>query len=506
MPRLLTARRHPNRSSCFAPLALAAATLLLPWSTASAQGATLAVPSAHARVGFERIRLPGDERVGLLGTSYLVDLPVVEGLAAGPAVYGAITGHRGGFFAIGGEAAWRRQLAGPLGIELGLFAGGGGGAGAPAGGGLMLRPHADLLWDFGRFALGLSVSRVQFPSGDIGSTQVGVVFNAINDFRYVPAARIGTPVRPRGRAGLGFDRIQLVGGMVHLRADTLLADGSSAPRDFGTIGIRAEQSFSPNFYWGLEANGAVQSRVAGYAEYLGIVGFETEAVRNTLNLGARVGLGMAGGGGIQTGGGLVGKAALYGVLRLSNEFGLGFEVGVAGARHGDFRAAHASASLVWALDGPDSDNSAARPARTDFSVGVQRHDAARRDGTTRALEASVLKVHRYVSRNFYVAGQVNSAVGGGAGGHLTALVGVGWNQPLGAGFNVGAELLGGAAGGGGVDSRGGVVQPMLYAGYQLTPAVALRLGAGRVKAFDGPLSSSLVDFSVVISYGVSAGS
>ncbi|MEO6744005.1 MAG: hypothetical protein ABIS28_14245, partial [Caldimonas sp.] len=125
---------------------------------AHAQGASLVGPSAHARIGFERIKLPGDERVGLVGTSYLVDVPLLEGLSAGPAVYGAITGRRGGFFAIGGEAAWRRQLAGPLGIELGLFAGGGGGAGAPAGGGLMLRPHADLLWDFGRFALGLSVS------------------------------------------------------------------------------------------------------------------------------------------------------------------------------------------------------------------------------------------------------------------------------------------------------------------------------------------------------------
>ena len=488
-------------------MALAAVALVgCPLHEAAAQSAALSVPSAHARVGFERIRLPGDERVGLVGTSYLVDLPVVEGLSAGPAVYGAITGRRGGFFTIGGEAAWRRQLAGPLGIEIGLFAGGGGGAGAPQGGGLMLRPHADLLWDFGAYALGLSVSRVRFPDGRIDSSQVGVVFNAINDFRYVPAGRIGTPLRSTGRSGIGFDRVQLVSGLYHVRSHTLLADGRAAPRDIATLGVRAEQSFNAYAYWGLEANGAAQRTVAGYAEYLGTVGFETEAVRNTLNLGARVGLGMAGGGGIQTGGGLVGKAALYGVLRLSNEFGLGFEVGVAGARHGDFRAAHASASLVWALDGPDSDNSAARPARTDFSVGVERHDAARRDGTTRALEASVLKVHRYVSRNFYVAGQVNSAVGGGAGGHLTALVGVGWNQPLGAGFNVGAELLGGAAGGGDVDSRGGVVQPMLYAGYQLTPAVALRLGAGRVKAFDGPLSSSLVDFSVVISYGVSAGS
>jgi len=174
--------RPPTRTrSALAPIAAALLSLAaLP--DARAQSAALVGPSAHARVGFERIKFPGDEGVGLVGTSYLVDVPLLEGLSAGPAVYGAITGRRGGFFAIGAEVAWRRQLAGPLGIELGLFAGGGGGAGAPVGSGLMLRPHADLLWDFGPFALGLSVSHVRFPSGEIASTQVGVVLNAINNF------------------------------------------------------------------------------------------------------------------------------------------------------------------------------------------------------------------------------------------------------------------------------------------------------------------------------------
>ena len=497
----------PSRRRARAILAAAAIFTLLPAApSARAQQAPLSIPSAHARIGFERIEFPGGERVGLVGTSYLVDVPALSGLAVGPAVYGAITGRRGGFFTIGGEAAWRRQLAGPLGIEIGLFAGGGGGAGAPQGGGLMLRPHADLLWDFGAYALGLSVSRVRFPDGRIDSSQVGIVFNAINDFRFVPAGRIGTPLRSTGRSGIGFDRVQLVSGLYHVRSHTLLADGRIAPRDIATLGVRAEQSFNPYAYWGLEANGAAQRTVAGYAEYLGTLGLETEVVRNTLNVGGRVALGMAGGGGIRTGGGVLAKAALYGVVRLGNEFGLSLEAGITRAPRGDFRAVHASAALVWALDGPDSDNAPARPTRTDFSAGLERYDAVRRDGSKRALQADVLKVNRYLSANFYLAGQVHSALGGGAGGYSAALIGAGWSQPIGSRAHVGVELLGGASGGGGVDSRGSIVQPMAYAGYQLTPAVALRLGAGRVKALHGPLSSTVVDLSVVVTYGVSAGS
>ncbi|MEO7338264.1 MAG: hypothetical protein ABIV63_16955, partial [Caldimonas sp.] len=463
------------------------------------------VPTAHARIGFERIKFPGNERVGLVGTSYLVDVPALSGLAIGPAVYGAITGRRGGFFTFGGEAAWRRQLAGPLGLELGLYAGGGGGAGAPQGGGLMLRPHADLLWDFGPFALGLSVSRVRFPNGDIDSTQVGIVFNAINEFRYVPAARLTTPVRGSGRTGFGFDRVQLVSGIYRTRSGTLLADGRPAPREIGTIGVRAEQAFGPNAYWGLEANGAAQRTVAGYAEYLGTLGYEAEVVRDHVNVGARIALGMAGGGGLKTAGGVLAKAAVYSVIRVNNDLGVSIEAGLADAPRGDFRAAYASAALVWALDGPDSAGAPARATRTDFSGGIERYDAPRRDGHVQALQADVLKVSRYLGPNLYVSGQVHSALGGDAGGYSAALIGAGWRQPLGARFHVGAELLGGASGGGGVDSRGSIVQPMAYLGVQLAPAVALRLGAGRVKALHGPLSSSVVDASLVISYGVSSG-
>ena len=377
MPTLLSP--PPARVAIASKLALAISllcTTLMP--ALGAESTTLSTPVAHARIGFERVKLPGDEYVGLAGTTYLVDVTAVEGLSVGPAVYGAITGQRGGFFTVGGEAAWRRQLAGPLGVELGLYVGGGGGAGAAQGGGLMLRPHADLLWDFGPYALGLSLSRVCFPNGQIDSTQVGVVFNAINDFRYVPVQKLGMPVRGSGRAGLGFDRVQIVTGLYRTQSGQLRADGTALPRNIGTVGVRAEQAFSPYAYWGLEANGAAQRTVAGYAEYLGTLGVETEVVSNRVNLGGRVALGMGGGGGIQTAGGGLAKAAVYGVIRLSPDFGLSLEGGMVSAPRRHFRAAYGSAALVWALDGPASGVAAtsSRPA----AIAQQLPGCPARDG------------------------------------------------------------------------------------------------------------------------------
>ncbi len=445
-----SARRFA-RSAC---LAVAVAALATPTRAAEGDETASQVPSAHARISFERATFPGDEPVGLLGTTYLVDVSGLPGVAIGPAVYGAITGHRGGFFTIGGEAAWRQRLIGPIGIELGLYVGGGGGGGALQGGGLMLRPHVDLLADLGTLAVGVSLSHIEFPNGQISSTQWGLVLNVNDQFKYTQAAHLDTPERAGGRTGIGFDRIQIVGGAYRPRGGATLLDGRPEPTTISLIGVRADQAIGRNAYWGLEANGAAQGNVAGYAEYLGTVGVETELVRNRLTVGGRVALGMGGGGGIRVGSGLLAKASLYGIVRLSDSIGISFEGGLTDAPRGEFRAAQAAAGLIWALDGPHSGSAPARPVRTDFSAGVERYDAPRGDGSTRALTNIVLKADRFVDRNVYLTGQVHSGVAGGAGGYTSAFVGAGWWQPFGPRWHVAGELLAGAAGGGGVDTGG----------------------------------------------------
>jgi hypothetical protein len=492
------------RSLC---LGVAIARLAGPVVAAEGEGDGTAsqVPSAHARISFERATFPGDEKVGLLGTTYLVDTAGVPGLAIGPAVYGAISGQRGGFFTIGGEGAWRQRLMGPFGVELGMYVGGGGGAGAPQGGGLMLRPHADLIADLGPVAVGVSLSHIEFPNGKISSTQWGLVLNVNDQFKYTSAGQLDTPVTAGGRTGIGFDRIQVVAGAYRPRSGATLLDGSAQPTTIRTLGVRAEQAIGSHSYWGLEANGAIQSAVAGYAEYLGTVGAETELVRDRVTLGGRVAVGMGGGGGIRTGGGLLAKASLYSIVRLSDSIGISLEGGLTDAPDGEFRAGHIAAGLVWALDGPRSGGPPARPVRTDFSAGVERYEAARHDGSTRPVTMDVLKLDRFVAPNVYITGQVHSGVAGGAGGYTSAFVGAGWLQPFGHRWHVAGELLAGAAGGGGVDTGGAVVQATVYGGWQPTPAVGLRLALGRIQGPRGGLGSTTVGAMVNFTYGVSGG-
>jgi hypothetical protein len=47
---------------------------------------------------------------------------------------------------------------------------------------------------------------------------------------------------------------------------------------------------------------------------------------------------------------------------------------------------------------------------------------------------------------------------------------------------------------------------MVYAGTQFTPAVALRIGAGRIESLRGPLGATVVGATLIFTYGVTAGS
>jgi hypothetical protein len=483
--------------------ALGAAMLLAPaLSTAQPDGpASWRDAPALGRIGYETIKLPGGEKMGLVGLSYLVE--PMPGLCLGPAVYGAASGQRGGFFTIGAEAALCARLDRRLNLVAGLYVGGGGGAAAPVGGGLMLRPHVDLLWDFGPLRAGVSLSSVNFPNGDIDSSQLGLVLDMPMSFGYMPAGST-LPARTRSstRGGMGFDRILAVGGVYRPRSSTLGISGDPLPSTIGYVGARAETFVSTHLVLGLEANGAASGGVDGYAEILGSLGAEFGLGGSGITLGGRLALGMGGGGDMPMGGGLLAKAALDLGVPLSRDVSLGLEAGWVTAPQGEFSAPFASVALRWALDPLPGVTPVL--VRQEWSAGAELYtDAARKDGGSASMQSVSFKYSRFIGETLYFTGQVQSAYQGGAGAYSVGLFGVGAQKRYGNGWLAGAEMLAGAAGGGGVDTgSGAIVKPMVYGGVELTPSISLRLGAGWVKAPNGELSSAVIDLGLVFAFGV----
>src|SRR5262249_43111762 len=158
-------------------------------------------------------RLPGHERMGLMGLTELLN--VSGEWWAGPAVYGAVSGRRGGFFVPGAEGAWSHPFNDWMAVDAGGFAGGGGGGAAPVGGGpVVLRPHVDLVFRGAGFYTGPTYSKVWFPNGQINSNQFGWMLNVDSSFRYRPAEYTG-PATDGSATGLGFDHVDAMVTFAH---------------------------------------------------------------------------------------------------------------------------------------------------------------------------------------------------------------------------------------------------------------------------------------------------
>ena len=66
-------------------------------------------------------------------------------------------------------------------------------------------------------------------------------------------------------------------------------------------------------------------------------------------------------------------------------------------------------------------------------------------------------------------------------------------------------MLSGAAGGGGISSKGGaIVQGVAYAGYDFNSKARLKLGVGRVKSLKGEFNSNIFDVTLTVPIGVAS--
>ncbi|MBS1156633.1 MAG: hypothetical protein H6R07_2557 [Proteobacteria bacterium] len=462
---------------------------------------------ASFRLGFENITLPGNEKMGMVGGSYLLE--TLPNLYLGPAAYGAISGKRGGFFTGGGEVAYRLPLANELELETGFYVGGGGGGAADSvGGGLMLRPHIDLLWNFGSIRAGISASSVRYPNGSIRSNQLGAVVSYETDFIHTSASRVGQSMPFRERSGIGFDRIAVLGNVYQPRPGMTDNTGKPTTRKIGLAGFRTEQFLSNDWIWGIEAGGATSGGADGYAEVLGTLAWEKPLIGHSVYGGIRGSFGMGGGGNVATGGGALAKAGVYGTVLLSRDLYLSAEAGYATAPDGEFRSRYAALHLGVILDRPVFQ---ANLDATSFIQGwewsgsVQHYvQAARRDGSYRDLKTIGFKMDRDLEHGLYLSGQAHSAMTGAAGGYSVGLFGMGWKTPTTSfGLSAGAELMLGASGGGGVLTEGGALaQPMIYAKQDLGHGWSARVGAGKVRAFKGGLNSTVYDVSLGYSFGL----
>lgn len=455
------------------------------------------------RASFEKTKLPGNESMGLIGVSYLFQIS--PEIYAGPSFYGAATGKRGGFFTGGGDIAWRKPLSANLHLHSGVYVGGGGGGAAAVGGGLMVRPYVDLSWKFDQVSVGVSASQVRFPNGQIDSKQVGVVLTIDDHFLYGAARRIGESIGTGDRGGMGFDRISVVTGQYRPKSNIINTAGETYAGSIGYAGFRADQEISEHVYWGLESGAAIHGGADGYAEVLGTLGVETSFAAAPNKVGARIALGMGGGGKVPTGGGIIAKAALTLREQLTDTVYVGLEGGLMTAPKGDFKARFITANVGIDLDGNAPSYIYRSMQGAEWGAKFTRYsNAARYNNPDQSFDTLGFSINRSINKNLYFSGQALSAMDGNAGGFSMGLVGLGYNTDhLISKLSLGAEALVGAAGGGGVNTKGGAVaQATAYANLDLNCGARIKLGVGKIHSFKGLFRSPSLDVTVSIPFSV----
>jgi hypothetical protein len=470
------------------------------------------------RFSYENVQLPHDERMGLFGASYLIDVtPYVYG---GAAFYGAMTGIRGGFFTGGVAGGARLPLFSKTFADAGLYAGGGGGRGAPQGGGLMIRPHVGVMREVDEMRAGVQYSSVEYPNGNIRSRQIAVVLEsrfdelrARGDFNGDPRAYLADIAGSADR-DIVFTR-EAVGPRYCFyapRRGSLNTGGSTPTEPFQTIGFGYEHVLSEHARFLVQAAGATVGNADGYSEVLAGVGVRIPLIQ-ALSADAYAAAGAGGGGKVDTGNGMLAKAALG--LSASLSPGMSFDShGGVLESNGTFRAnfLEASLSAFWepAALGPKGRSRMIDDAivvnrwRTHFTSQEYTSAFLRNRGPRRISLLGVKIDREFDASPFYAAGQALSAYEGDAGGYSAGFMGAGYESSYlyDSRFRIYCEGLVGAAGGGGIDTDGGAaVQANAGLQFDFGTSWGVEAGAGRIKVLRGRLDSTVLEFGATYRFG-----
>ncbi|MGB5965632.1 MAG: hypothetical protein WBG65_08860 [Sulfurimonadaceae bacterium] len=487
------------------------------FATASLQAEDVTINKGLYRATYETLSLPGNEDMGFLGINYLLTNEM--GFYYGLGVYGSITGERGGFFTGGLELGYQHNLFKTILLDVGLFGGGGGGGAAPQGGGLMLRPHAGLLYDASSWRLGLAYSKVKFPNGEIDSDQISLQLEM--PFETVSAETKDS--KGLDKALRSYSHQYDFGWIDHYFAATFEryfplsgtkdTSGEEDLESISLIGFEYGSYLNKRWFGFLEAAGAMNGGAGGYGEVLGGLGYDY-AFNQKLGVKAKVSLGSAGGGRVDTGGGFVYKAYIGAYYKPIKELTINAETGYMDAPDGSFSAQIVKLNLAYSLTflgiGRNiRDVDTYKDATTgEWNIRIVNQtylpsDTIRYNKEDNAVQLIGLKIDRYINNHFYVTGQAYGAYSGDVGGYASGLVGLGYRTPrFFETMSLYFELLGGAGAGGGVASEGGaIIQPMTGINYGITKRVDVQVGIGQIRSLKGTLNTTVADIGLVYKFG-----
>jgi len=420
------------------------------------------------RVSYQNLKFLNED-MGLVETSYLFNFNYIY---TGISVYSAVTGKRGGFFT-GGVTLGAKYPISSFYIDGGMFIGGGGGGHAPQGSGLMLKVYGGIVKPINKnFSLVANYNHIKFKDGEIDSNQLAFGF----DYNFKDLYFLSPP------PSYGYFDVEKVYFnpyvLEYIPFDSKRTDGYEQKR-FTLIGAELGK-IKENYFYFLSTGGAFRGEADGYAEFLFGIGKDFKYLKLKASLGA------GGGGEVDTKGGSIYKIEAQKDIKFLN-----FAAGYMGS-FGGVKAYYLKAGLSKKFDFATigSKYVKLKPAKLKFSLYSESYlpsSTIRKTGDSQRLDTINMDLGYFINKNTFLYINAGSAYNGNSGGYAIGMFGVGYEKDI---FFVKGAI--GAAGGGNVDVGGGLIAKA-YCGIKYKN---LFIGIGRIKAIDGKLNTTILDFGV----------
>jgi len=470
-----------------------------------------------AQLDFLSIKMPSDEpNMDFTGLHY--NFKLNNWAYTGLGFYGAVGGIRGGFFTLGINAGIQHNFTNHFFVDAGLHFGGGGGAAAPDGGGAFILPHVSLGYDFKHFSITSGWSYVNFfDGGTINSNQFyGAIHVPLNfdysDFNAKEKKFVFDDVKDSDWKR-NSNRVSL---MVHLnnlsvQGDSQFSTGESIDgRTIRLAGFEFISFLSEDWFYFVRADGAFKGIPAGYMDIFLGGGYHLSMNRNRTNIQAKFGVGAGGGGGVDTKGGFLIYPDISLEQKLFDNFYASINKGFLMSPDAHFISSTFGIGLKYYVDkdGILSHNKEFSKAKFKGLQTIIKQDwyvnASRNGNFEQDMHQISLQINVFLNKYIYAAGQTSFANFGDAGAYAEGIVGLGVqsNSFFNNSLSMYGQLLGGAAGGGGISTGEGlIVKPSVGLNLKVTNNLNLRGGIGYVKARGGQLSSVFANFG--INYNIS---
>lgn len=468
---------------------------------------------AKIAMDYHPLNMPNDEvDMGFAGIHFEMEL--MKHFYGGLAIYGAVHGDRGGFFTLGFDANYQNKIGKYFMYDFGFHFGGGGGASAPDGGGAFMLPHANVGVDFNRFSLTTGYSYCNFfDHGLIKSHQWNVALKMPLTFAYTDFNRRGEVLENTSKDypfwnttaseleyklhlnNLYNRRGNLVGETIHLVGLEILRHGENLSLFF-------------------KADGAYHGIKAGYMDILFGVGKKFDFLKDRFRFTPKVGLGGGGGGGLNTFGGLFTYGSAELSLRVTPTLRLFGDLGVLATPKFDFLSTNYGFGLSYNVfqngnyyphqkvnfSQASSFKGLEAILTQEFYPGAQRVTNKRVD-----MYQIGFQMNFYLRPWLFLGGQTSFANFGDAGAYAEGIAGAGirFNPILKDKLSFHLQMLGGAAGGGGISTgQGLIVKPSGGASWKVNSKFSAQLNAGYVKALGGELNTGFVNVGVAYNFSL----